>query len=281
MSDVGSLFIVPTPIGNLNDITQRAIDTLKQVALVAAEDTRHTRQLLHALGIEARLLSMHSHNEAQRATQLLEKLQQGLDIALVSDAGTPLISDPGYPLVNRCREAGIRVVPLPGPCAAVTALSGAGLPTDRFAFEGFLPAKPTQRVNALQLLKQEPRTLVFYESPRRVRDTLLSMIEVFGAERQATLAKELTKRFETYIHGPLPRLLGWLDEAEEHSKGEFVLMVAGAEAQADEQMPEQALQLMALLADALPVKQAATITAEVFGLKKKALYQYGLSLRGE
>ena len=180
MADFGSLFIVPTPIGNLEDITLRAIRTLKEVDLIAAEDTRHSQKLLQHFDISTRLISLHDHNESQRATQLIEKMQQGMNIALISDAGTPLISDPGYGLVNQCRANNLEVIPLPGACAAITALSGAGLATDRFRFEGFLPAKQQAKAQALESIERETATSVFYESPRRITDTLQAIVDVLG-----------------------------------------------------------------------------------------------------
>ena len=200
MADFGSLFIVPTPIGNLEDITLRAIRTLKEVDLIAAEDTRHSQKLLQHFDISTRLISLHDHNESQRATQLIEKMQQGMNIALISDAGTPLISDPGYGLVNQCRANNLEVIPLPGACAAITALSGAGLATDRFRFEGFLPAKQQAKAQALESIERETATSVFYESPRRITDTLQAIVDVLGCERRVVLAKESV----SYTHLTLP-----------------------------------------------------------------------------
>lgn len=202
-----TLYIVPTPIGNLGDITQRALDVLSHVDLIAAEDTRHTGLLLQHFAINARLFALHDHNEQQKADQLISKLQQGLSIALVSDAGTPLINDPGYHLVNQCRKNGIKVVPLPGACAAITALSAAGLPSDRFCYEGFLPAKTKSRQDCLRDLAQEPRTLIFYESTHRLLDSLADMVTVWGEERYVVLARELTKRGKPFKECPLGNYL--------------------------------------------------------------------------
>lgn len=270
----GTLYIVPTPLGNLGDISQRALNVLADVSLICAEDTRHTGQLLHHFSIRTPSQSLHDHNEKQKAAFILGKLEAGSDIALVSDAGTPLISDPGYTLVSLCRQAGIKVVPLPGPCAAIAALSASGLPTDRFAFEGFLPAKQSARLTQLEALSDEPRTLVFYEAPRRILDTLADMETVFGPERQVVLAKELTKTFET-IHGaPVAELQAWLKEDSDRQKGEMVLMVAPAPKQ--EELPKAAVKLFMALAEELPRKKAASLVAEAFELKKNALYNLGL-----
>lgn len=270
-----TLYIVPTPIGNLGDITQRALTVLASVDLVAAEDTRHTGLLLQHFAINARLFALHDHNEQQKAEVLLAKLQEGQSIALVSDAGTPLINDPGYHLVRRCREAGVRVVPLPGACAAITALSAAGLPSDRFCYEGFLPAKSKGRCDTLRALGEEPRTLIFYESTHRVLDTLQDMVSVWGAERYVVLARELTKTWESLHGAPVADLLAWVQEDENRRKGEMVLIVEGHKANEDT-LPADALRTLALLQGELPLKKAAALTAEIHGVKKNALYKYAL-----
>lgn len=275
-----TLYIVPTPIGNLGDITQRALAVLAGVDLIAAEDTRHTGLLLQHFAINARLFALHDHNEQQKAETLLAKLQDGQSIALVSDAGTPLINDPGYHLVRRCREAGIRVVPLPGACAAITALSAAGLPSDRFCYEGFLPAKSKGRCDALRAVLEEPRTLIFYESTHRLLDSLQDMVTVLGAERYVVLAREITKTWES-IHGaPVGELLAWVQEDENRRKGEMVLIVEGFHAE-EEALPLEALRTLALLQAELPLKKAAALTAEIHGVKKNALYKYALEQQGE
>lgn len=271
-----TLYIVPTPIGNLGDITQRALSVLQNVDLIAAEDTRHTGLLLQHFAINARLFALHDHNEQQKAETLLAKLQEGQSIALVSDAGTPLINDPGYHLVRVCREAGIRVVPLPGPCAAIAALSAAGLPSDRFCYEGFLPAKTKGRCDALRALEQEPRTLIFYESTHRLLDSLEDICSVLGASRYVVLARELTKTWES-IHGaPAGELLAWVREDENRRKGEMVLVIEGFKAQSEDALPADALRTLGLLQTELPLKKAAALTAEIHGVKKNALYKYAL-----
>ncbi|EJH3608008.1 16S rRNA (cytidine(1402)-2'-O)-methyltransferase, partial [Escherichia coli] len=260
-------------------ITQRALEVLQAVELIAAEDTRHTGLLLQHFGINARLFALHDHNEQQKAETLLAKLQEGQNIALVSDAGTPLINDPGYHLVRTCREAGIRVVPLPGPCAAITALSAAGLPSDRFCYEGFLPAKSKGRRDALKAIEAEPRTLIFYESTHRLLDSLEDIVAVLGESRYVVLARELTKTWET-IHGaPVGELLAWVKEDENRRKGEMVLIIEGHKAQ-EEDLPADALRTLALLQAELPLKKAAALAAEIHGVKKNALYKYALEQQG-
>ncbi|MDF7667414.1 16S rRNA (cytidine(1402)-2'-O)-methyltransferase [Orbaceae bacterium ESL0727] len=272
-----TLYIVATPIGNLNDITLRAIETLKTVDLVAAEDTRHSGLLLQHLGIKAKLLALHDHNEQEKSHQLIEKLQAGQTIALISDAGTPLINDPGYHLVKLCRANGIKVVPIPGACAAITALSASGLPSDKFSYEGFLPAKSKARQESLQQLSHESRTLIFYESTHRLLDTLMDMQTILGADRQMVLAKELTKTWETFVAQPIAEVIAWLNEDTNRQKGEFVLLVEGAAVDETAINPD-AIRTLQLLQTELPLKKAAAITAEIYGLKKNQLYQLGLSL---
>ncbi|RLR18116.1 16S rRNA (cytidine(1402)-2'-O)-methyltransferase [Sodalis-like symbiont of Bactericera trigonica] len=270
-----TLYVVPTPIGNLEDITRRALSVLQGVDLIAAEDTRHTGLLLQHFAISARLFALHDHNEQQKADILLAKLQDGQSIALVSDAGTPLINDPGYHLVRRCREAGIRVVPLPGSCAAITALSAAGLPSDRFCYEGFLPGKRKARLDSLQALTQEPRTLIFYESTYRLLESMEDMTTAWGPLRYVVLARELTKTWETLYGAPVGELLAWVKEDEKRRRGEIVLIVEGYHAP-DDVLPPEALRTLALLQAELPLKKAAALVAEIHSVKKNALYRYGL-----
>lgn len=276
MVNSGKLYIVPTPIGNLEDMTFRALRILSEVDLVAAEDTRHSQRLFQHYEITTRLISLHDHNESQRAVQLIEKLKMGQNIALISDAGTPLISDPGYGLVNQCRANGLDVIPLPGACAATTALCAAGLATDRFRFEGFLPSKAQAKNQALAGLERETSTCVYYESPRRVADTVSCIIEVLGADRPMVLAKELTKTFETFCSGSAQDVLTWLEADSNHQRGEFVLMIGGHKPDGNA-LSLEAVKLLKALMQELPLKKAAAITAEQFGIKKNALYQLGLS----
>lgn len=271
-----TLYVVATPIGNLGDITLRAIETLKNVDLIAAEDTRHSGLLLQHFAIEGRLYPLHDHNEQQKTEALIEKLKSGLSIALISDAGTPLINDPGYHLVKACYQNQITVVPVPGACAAITALSVSGLPTDRFCYEGFLPAKSKARIDLLTQLKQEPRTVVFYESTHRILDSLQDMLDVYGPEKIVVLAKELTKSWETIIHSPLKDLIGWLKADDNRRKGEFVLIVEGYNKVNEQAIDPDAIKLLNRLQQEIPLKKAAGIVAEIYGLKKNQLYQLGL-----
>ncbi|MEE6030926.1 16S rRNA (cytidine(1402)-2'-O)-methyltransferase [Avibacterium paragallinarum] len=272
----GILYIVATPIGNLQDISQRALQVLEQVDLVAAEDTRHSGLLLSHYGIKKPFFALHDHNEQQKADILCEKLLQGTTIALVSDAGTPLISDPGFHLVRKCRQAGIKIVPIPGACAAIAGLCASGIASDRFCFEGFLPAKSKARCDKLENLAKEDRTLIFYESTHRILDCLADMEKVFGAERYVVLARELTKTWET-IHGDeVGALRKWVSEDPNRSKGEMVLIVEGNVSSEEESFSPEAIKALTLIAKELPLKKAAAIVAELYGYKKNALYQFGL-----
>ena len=274
------LYVVATPIGNLADISERALKVLRSVDLIAAEDTRHTRQLLMHFVINKPLFSVHDHNEHQRVEKVLQELADGQSIALVSDAGTPLISDPGFVVVQAVRKAGYPVVPVPGACAMVAALSAAGLPTDRFCFEGFLPAKSSGRKKQLKTVIKETRTLVFYESPHRVLDSLKDMAEVLGEEREITLARELTKTFETFLTGSLEEVIQQVEQDANQQRGEFVLVVAGAAPEDDAEAQEiAAIDVLKVLLTELPVKQAAALAAKITGQKKNALYQQALSLQ--
>lgn len=275
----GTLYIVATPIGNLGDISHRAIEILKQVDVIACEDTRHTGKLLSAFSIKNRTLSMHDHNERQRQDQIATMLQEGKSIALVSDAGTPLISDPGFHLVRHCRSLGLAVSPIPGACAAISALSVAGLPTDRFSFEGFLPSKSGARQTTLQALLDEPRTMVFYDAPRRAIDTVKDIVSVFGNERYIVIARELTKTFETIHSDTAINLLNWLEQDPNQLKGEMVLIIEGHKADVNE-ISSEAISTLKLLLGEMKPKRACAIAAEIHGIKKNALYDIALSLKG-
>ncbi|TNH03492.1 16S rRNA (cytidine(1402)-2'-O)-methyltransferase [Testudinibacter sp. TR-2022] len=276
-NQAGILYIVATPIGNLQDISQRALTILATVDRIAAEDTRHSGILLSHYGIKKPLLALHDHNEQQKANSLVERLQQGENIALISDAGTPLISDPGFHLVRQCRQVGIKVVPIPGACAAITALCAAGIASDRFCFEGFLPAKSKARRDKFELLKAEPRTLIFYESTHRILDSLQDMQSVLGSTRYVVLARELTKTWES-IHGDsIENLLIWLQQDDNRTKGEMVLIVEGQSAVEESKFSTEAIKALELISQELPLKKAAAIVAELYGYKKNALYQFGLA----
>ena len=271
-----SLYIVATPIGNLADMTGRAIEVLKSVDLIAAEDTRHSSRLLQHFGIGTRMMSYHDFSEDYRVDSLLEKLSSGLSVALISDAGTPLISDPGYRLVVRARAAGITVVPVPGVCALTTALSVAGLPSDRFAFEGFVSSKRAARVKQFEEWLPEARTMIFYESPHRILECVEDMLTVFGPDRHVVLCRELTKTFET-IHGDnLGDLLPWMQNDSNQQRGEFVVLIKGAEAPKSEEVDAEALRVLGILLEDLSVKQAASLAARITGVKKNLLYQRAL-----
>ncbi len=267
----GSLFVVATPIGNLGDLSPRALDTLKSVAAICAEDTRHTRQLLAHFGVERPLIALHEHNEDEIAERLVTRLLAGESLALVSDAGTPLVSDPGFRLVRAARAAGVAVSAVPGPSALIAALSVAGLPSDRFVFEGFLPAKATARRERLSALASETRTLVFYESAHRIEDALADAVVAFGAQRAAVIARELTKLFETVLDGTLEELRARVDADPNQRKGEFVLLVHGAGEDADAKIAE-GRRLYAKLSEHLPPSTAAKLAAELSGAPRKALY---------
>lgn len=271
------LYVVATPIGNPDDWSPRARQVLAEVSAIACEDTRHSGRLLQYFNIDNTLLAYHDHNERERTPELISRLQAGQSLALISDAGTPLVSDPGFRLVAAAQAAGISVVPVPGSCAAIAALSVAGLPSDRFMFEGFLPAKSSQRRQALQALAAETRTLIFYESPHRIVDSLADMAQVFGAGRTATFCRELTKTFETVRSAPLAALAEWVAIDPNQQKGEIVLVVAGQREAAEQ--PELAEQLLRRLLIELPVKQAAQIVADVFHLKKNALYEQAIRIQ--
>ena len=272
-----ALYVVATPIGNLNDLTARGRAVLSSVDVCCAEDTRHSRRLLDHIGASPRMVSLHDHNEEQRADFILSLLEQGLSVALVSDAGTPLISDPGFVLVRAVIAAGHEVKPVPGVSAVITALSVAGLPTDRWVFEGFLPAKTGARSNRLANLANETRTLVFYESSHRILASLSDMADVFGADRQAAIGRELTKTFETLLRGTLAEVLAQVEADPNQQKGEFVVMVAGT-AEKAAQTELDADRLARVLAPLMPPKQAAATMVELLGGRKKEWYERILSL---
>ncbi len=275
----GVLYVVATPIGNLQDISARALETLGHVALVAAEDTRHSRKLLGHYGIAVPLVALHEHNEREQTRSLLERLAGGEDIALLSDAGTPLISDPGFHLVRSARAAGLAVVAVPGPSACIAALSIAGLPTDRFAFEGFLPSKHVARCKRLETLRDEPRTLVFYESSHRIAQCLADMVTVLGGERAAVLVRELTKTFETSRGGTLQELLDWLLGDDNQQRGEFVIMLHGRSERDAEGLDAGQRKVLEVLLEELPLKQATSLAAKITGVARNRLYDYGLELK--
>jgi 16S rRNA (cytidine1402-2'-O)-methyltransferase len=272
------LYVVATPIGNLKDVTYRAVEVLSHVDHIAAEDTRHSARLLKQYQIHTPCAALHEHNERQVAHSIIEKIQRGETWALISDAGTPVVSDPGYFLIKEARNLGVKVVPIPGPNAALAALSASGMPSDRFAFEGFLPAKTTARLKHLHSLAAESRTLVFYESPHRLQASLHDMVAVFGGERQAVFARELTKTYETIHQGSLAHIEDWVASDTQQLKGEMVLIVAGVE-----KLPisgqAHADTVLSVLLEELPVKQAAHLASKITGVKKNELYQKALAMK--
>lgn len=273
--------MVPTPIGNLQDITLRAIELLKTVDIVAAEDTRHSAHLLTHFGIKAKLVALHEHNERRAGEKLLDELRAGKSVALVSDAGTPGISDPGAVLVDMARNAGLQVVPLPGPCAAVTALSAAGFAQPHFLFHGFLPASGAQRRKALESLREQAAVLVFYEAPHRVLESVQDMARVLGGKRSILIARELTKTFETLHRCLLDDASVWLQADANQQRGEFVLLVEGAPETTPGDIDPDAQRVLQLLLDELPLKQAVKLAADITGAKKNALYELALELKSE
>lgn len=274
---VGQLFVVATPIGNLDDITLRAIEVLRQVDRIIAEDTRHSRHLLDRLGIRRPMLSLHEYNEADATRRVIGLLQAGETLALISDAGTPLISDPGFPLIRACREQQVSVIAVPGASALIAALSVSGLPTDRFRFEGFPPRRQQARVRHFETLRRETATLVFYESAHRIIETLQDMQAVFGVGRHCVVARELTKLHETVKGGSLGDLLTWVAADEDQRRGEFVVLLAGAE---DTPRIGDVDGLLQILLEELPLKQAAALAARITGQKKNRVYQRALELAG-
>jgi len=280
-SDVlpATLYLVATPIGNLADITQRAISVLEQVDIIAAEDTRHSQRLLSYLGIKSTLLAYHEHNEDRMTAKLLEKLASGKSIALISDAGTPLISDPGYRLVTQVHDNKVNIVPVPGVCAAITALSAAGLATDSFTFEGFPPAKQGARLHFLEQRAQQQRTMIFYISCHRIVETLKDMRTVFSENRRATFARELTKTFETIKRAELSDLVSWVEADDNQRKGEIVLVVEGKEVQATDSA--QIDHYLSILLAELPVKQSVSLLVKMTGEHKNDIYKRALELKGD
>jgi 16S rRNA (cytidine1402-2'-O)-methyltransferase len=279
VSNAAALYVVATPIGNLEDMTPRAVRILTSVDLIAAEDTRHSAKLLHHFGIATKMVAVHEHNEREQIPRLLDLLRSGKSIALISDAGTPLVSDPGFHLVRAAREAGISAVPIPGACAAVAALSVSGLPSDRFVFAGFPPARAAARRRVFESLCHETRTLIFYETPHRVVESLGDMATVFGPEREAVLARELTKKFETTRSGTLAGLHDWVRRDENQQRGEFAILVHGEVGRREKGVDQETERVLRLLLAELPLRQAASLAAAITGGQKNLLYRTALSLK--
>lgn len=280
ISASGVLYIVATPIGNLGDMSPRAVEVLQSVETIAAEDTRHSAKLLQHFGISAKLLAYHDHSNEQRLQKIIDLLLSGQSVALISDAGTPLISDPGYELVKEVRQQGVTVVPIPGACALIAALSISGLPSNQFIFEGFLPAKSASRCKVLAPLLMERRTVVFYESPHRIVDSLKDMVAVLGEQRCIVLARELTKTYETVLSGTAEEVLSQVLVDSNQQRGEFVVLIRGAELNTNATlMTNEAQTLMHELLEHLPIKTASSIAAKVTGLPKRELYQWALNTK--
>ncbi|MFT6029880.1 MAG: 16S rRNA (cytidine1402-2'-O)-methyltransferase [Oleiphilaceae bacterium] len=274
-----AIYIVATPIGNLSDITIRGLEVLRGVDIIAAEDTRHTRRLLDHHGITAKLVAYHEHNESEKALYLLAEVQEGKSIALVSDAGTPLISDPGHVLVSLAKKGGVKVVPIPGPSALIAALSASGLPCGKFIYEGFLPVKQKAKRDLLEMFRYEARTVVFYESPHRVLNSLEVLADLFPG-RHMVIARELTKRFETITSGLTEELLSWTRDDDNQQRGEFVLVLSGASRQGNEDLLNQE-KMLSRLVEYLPPKKAVQLVTEFFGGDKKSLYNRAVMIRNE
>lgn len=280
LSTTGVLYIVATPIGNLGDMTPRAVEVLQLVDTIAAEDTRHSAKLLQHFGISTKLLAYHDHSNEQRLQKIIGLLLSGQSVALISDAGTPLISDPGYELVTEARRQGIAVVSIPGACALIAALSVSGLPSNQFVFEGFLPAKSASRCKVFTPLLMESRTVVFYESPHRIVDSLKDMVAVLGEQRPVVLARELTKTYETVLSGTAANVLSQVLADSNQQRGEFVVLIKGVEVSKDAAViTTEAQTLMRELLEHLPIKTASSVAAKVTGLQKRELYQWALSLK--
>lgn len=278
MSD-SLLYIVATPIGNLGDMTPRAVSVLRQVDVIAAEDTRHSRRLMNHFGIDTPLIPCHDFNERQQAQSIIQRMRQGESVALISDAGTPLISDPGFFLVRSVREAGFAVVPVPGACAYIAALSVSGLPTDRFCFEGFLPAKSVARRKRLEALATFPATWGVYESPHRIMELMADLVAVIGPERYIAVAREISKTFETVLVGSVAEVMAVMESDSNQQRGEFVVLLEGYKAPAGEVIEPQVSQMLVRLMEELPIKKAAAVVSDLTGVRKKDLYELGMKIR--
>jgi 16S rRNA (cytidine1402-2'-O)-methyltransferase len=274
----GVIYVVATPIGHLSDITLRAIDILKTVDKIVVEDTRHSQRLLKHLNIKKPLVAMHNHNEREKAHAILAEVQSGITLAMISDAGTPLINDPGYHLVHLAHELGVQVIPIPGPCSLIAALSASGLATNRFIFEGFLPVKKAARRQLLAERLNESGTLIYFEAPHRIVETLEILLEIFGESRVVVIARELTKTFETIQKDTLGKLVVWLKNDPNQQKGEFVLLIEGVVLKSKTEITEEAERIVKTLLSHLSVKETAKIAAELTGLQKHVLYEYALQL---
>ena len=274
----GTLFIVATPIGNLDDITFRAVEILKSVDLILAEDTRHSQKILSHFDIKTPISAFHDYNEREKCTTVIDKLKQGVSIALISDAGTPLISDPGYVLVSAAKKNSVNVVPIPGPSALIAALSASGVPSDSFSFFGFLPSKQNARIKTLKTFISRPETIIIYESPKRILAALTDMLFVFGEAREVCLAKELTKTFETILTTNIPNLISYIASDPNHQKGEFVLLISSSGKKKQLELDQQLDNLLSVLCSEMGASKAAKLAAKITGIDKKYCYQRAIEL---
>ena len=274
----GTLFIVATPIGNLDDITFRAVETLKVVDLVLAEDTRHSQKVLNHFNIKTPISAFHDYNEREKCNSVIDKLKQGDSIALISDAGTPLISDPGYVLVSVAKKNSVNVVPVPGPSALIAALSASGIPSDSFSFFGFLPSKQNARIKTLKMFASRPETIIVYESPKRISNTLADMLFVFGKDREVCLAKEITKTFETILTTNIPSLIDYISSDPSHQKGEFVILISSTAKKGKLEFDQQLDKLLPVLCSEMGPSKAAKLATEITGIDKKYCYQRAIEL---
>ncbi len=276
---IGELYLVATPIGDMTDITPRALGILSTVDVVAVEDKRRSSRLFSHFGIKTPMISYHDHSEEKQVKKIIDELLCGKSVALISDAGTPLISDPGYKLVNAAKDKSIKVSPVPGPCALIAAISASGLPSDRFIFEGFLPPKSIARITKIQNISADSRTIIFYEAPHRILETLIDMIKVIGPSRKIVLARELTKTYETFISGTLESVLEIIEKDLNQQKGEIVIVLAGADSSEEKIETQDSKRILSVLLEELPLKQAVSLGSKITGIQKNIFYKLALDLK--
>ena len=276
---IGELYLVATPIGDMTDIAPRALDILSTVDIVAVEDKRRSSRLFSHFGIKTPMISYHDHSEEKQVKKIIDELLCGKSVALISDAGTPLISDPGYKLVNAAKDKSIKVSPIPGPCALIAAISASGLPSDRFIFEGFLPPKSIARITKIQNISADSRTIIFYEAPHRILETLIDMIKVIGPSRKIVLARELTKTYETFISGTLESVLQIIEKDLNQQKGEIVIVLAGADSSEKKIETQDSKRILSVLLQELPLKQAVSLGSKITGIQKNIFYKLALDLK--
>ena len=276
---IGELYLVATPIGDMTDIAPRALGILSTVDIVAVEDKRRSSRLFSHFGIKTPMISYHDHSEEKQVKKIIDELLCGKSVALISDAGTPLISDPGYKLVNAAKDKSIKVSPVPGPCALIAAISASGLPSDRFIFEGFLPSKSIPRITKIQNISADSRTIIFYEAPHRILETLIDMIKVIGPSRKIVLARELTKTYETFISGTLESVLQIIEKDLNQQKGEIVIVLAGADSSEKKIETQDSERILSVLLEELPLKQAVSLGSKITGIQKNIFYKLALDLK--